>query len=156
MNADDAHAAGAARRAASWPRSTSSSTRSRAATTTSTPSSTRRIGSPKIRLLVHEDSTRYGQALIGEGAERSSRETFPPGYRVRYTGTLASTAAATEVMVEGKLRNIAADRAHHDRRSPAILLRSLVGGLLVAVPLALAVAVNFGVMGAARHPARHA
>lgn len=99
----------------------------------------------KIRLLVHEDSTRYGLALLAK-ARGIVAETFPQEYRVRYTGTLASTAAATEVMVHGKIRNIA-QIAIITVVISAILLRSLIGGLLVAVPLALAVAVNFGVMG---------
>src|SRR5262249_4777716 len=59
----------------------------------------------KVRLLVREDSTAYGQRLIAV-AQDAVEKTFPPGYRVRYTGSLASTAAATEVMVQGKLRNI--------------------------------------------------
>ncbi len=99
----------------------------------------------KVRLLVHEDSTRYGLDLLAK-AQQMVAETFPPGYRVRYTGTLASTAAATEVMVHGKIRNIL-QIAVITVAISALLLRSLVGGLLVAVPLALAVAVNFGVMG---------
>ena len=72
--------------------------------------------------------------------------TFPPGYRVRYTGSLASTAAATEVMVHGKIRNIL-QIALITFCIAALLLRSVTGGLLVATPLALTVAVNFGVMG---------
>src|SRR5437016_5644212 len=48
----------------------------------------------KVRLLVHEDSTRYGERLIALAQEQVAR-TFPPGYRVRYSGSLASTAAAT-------------------------------------------------------------
>jgi len=99
----------------------------------------------KVRLLVHDDSTRYGQQLIAQ-AQRIVRDTFPAGYRVRYTGTLASTSAATEVMVEGKIRNILQIGVITILVS-GLLLRSLVGGLLVAVPLALAVAVNFGTMG---------
>ena len=46
----------------------------------------------KVRLLVHDDSTRYGQQLIARAREIIAR-TFPPGYQVRYTGTLASAAA---------------------------------------------------------------
>jgi uncharacterized protein len=99
----------------------------------------------KIRMLVRDDSTRAGLALLGK-AQAIVAETFPPGVQVRYTGTLASTAAATEVMVHGKIQNILQIAAITIVIS-AILLRSLVGGLLVAVPLALAVAVNFGVMG---------
>ena len=49
-------------------------------------------------------------------------------------------------MVEGKLRNILQIGLITIIVS-ALLLRSVLGGLLVAVPLALAVAVNFGVMG---------
>ena len=100
----------------------------------------------KVRLLVHEDSTRYGQQLIGI-ADDWVKRTFPPGYTVRYTGTLASTAAVTEVMVHGKLRNIA-QIAAITVLVAALLLRSIVGGLLVALPLAITVIVNFGVMGA--------
>lgn len=99
----------------------------------------------KIRLLIHEDATRYGAGLI-ERTEQMVAETIPPGYRVRFTGTLASTVAATEVMVQGKIWNIA-QIALITIVISALLLRSLLGGLLVAIPLALAVAVNFGAMG---------
>jgi hypothetical protein len=99
----------------------------------------------KVRLLVHEDSTRYGQALIAT-AEEQVAKTFPPGYRVRFTGSLASSAAAAEVMVHGKLRNIV-QIALITLAIASLLLRSLLGGLLVAMPLGLTIAVNFGVMG---------
>ncbi len=99
----------------------------------------------KVRLLVHEDSTRYGQALI-ETAREQVAKTFPPGYSVRFTGSLASSAAAAEVMVHGKLRNIL-QIALITLAIASLLLRSLLGGFLVAMPLALTVAVNFGVMG---------
>src|SRR5438128_2125981 len=99
----------------------------------------------KVRLLVHEDSTRYGERLIALARDQVAK-TFPPGYRVRYSGSLASTAAATEVMVHGKVRNIA-QIALITIAIASLLLRSVVGGLLVAMPLGLTVAVNFGVMG---------
>jgi uncharacterized protein len=100
----------------------------------------------KVYFLVHEDSTRYGQEFIAK-AQAIVRETFPAGYTVKYSGTLASNAAATEVMVEGKLQNIL-QIALITIVVSSLLLRSIIGGLLVAAPLALAVAVNFGVMGA--------
>jgi predicted RND superfamily exporter protein len=99
----------------------------------------------KIRLLVHEDSTRYGEQIIALASELVSK-TFPPGYRVRYTGTVASTAAVTEVMVKGKLWNIAQIITIAFVVS-ALCLRSWVGGSLVVVPLLMSVLVNFGVMG---------
>lgn len=98
----------------------------------------------KVRMLIRDDSTRYGQALI-EKARTLARKHLPPGISVRYTGTLASTAAATEVMVRGKLENIG-QIAVITWLVSALLLRSFIGGLLVVLPLGLTVAVNFGVM----------
>ena len=54
-------------------------------------------------------------------------------------------SAATETMVTGRSEH-RADHYHRDRDS-SLLLRSFVGGLLATVPLPLAVAVHFGVMG---------
>ncbi len=104
----------------------------------------------KVRFLTHEDSTRYGDELI-RLVRDTVRTTFPDGYRVRFSGSLASVSAATEVMVEGKARNIAQIAAIIVIVS-GLLLRSLVGGLLVATPLVLTVAVNFGIMGAVGLP----
>lgn len=98
-----------------------------------------------IRVLVHDDTTSVGRALI-QRIEAEVARTFPPGYRVRYTGTLGSAVAATDVMVEGKLWNMA-QIAAITIGIASLFLRSLLGGLLVALPLAFAVAVNFGVMG---------
>jgi predicted RND superfamily exporter protein len=99
----------------------------------------------KVRVLSHEDSTAAGDRLMAL-ARQVVATTFPPGYRVEYTGSLASTSALTQVMVAGKIRNILQIACIIFGIS-ALLLRSLAGGLLVTTPLALAVAVNFGVMG---------
>jgi len=99
----------------------------------------------KIRVLTHEDSTRYGESLIAT-ARRVVADTFPPDVRVRYSGSLASGAAATDVLVEGKLRNIA-QIAGIVILVSSVLLRSLIGGIFVAVPLLVTVAAIFGVMG---------
>jgi hypothetical protein len=99
----------------------------------------------KVRFLTHEDSTRYGDHLI-DVVRHTVLTSFPSGYHVRYSGSLASVSAATEVMVHGKVRNIA-QIALIIIIVAGILLRSLVGGLLVATPLALTIAVNFGIMG---------
>ena len=99
----------------------------------------------KVRFLVHEDSTKQGEQLIAR-ARQIIAERFPPGYRVRFTGTLASTAAVTEVMVDGKLRNIAQITAITVVIA-AGLLQSVLAGCMVAIPLFFAVMANFGVMG---------
>lgn len=99
----------------------------------------------KIRVLTHDDSTLYGERLISIARDFVA-ESFPADLRVRYSGSLASGAAATDVLVEGKLHNIAQIVAIVILISSA-LLRSFVGGVVVAAPLLLTVAVNFGVMG---------
>jgi hypothetical protein len=81
----------------------------------------------------------YGDHLIQ--IARHTVAVFPPGYRVRFSGSLASVSAANEVMVHGKVAEHRADRRHH-RADLGILLRSVVGGLLVATPLALTLAVR--------------
>jgi len=99
----------------------------------------------KVRMLVHDDSTRSGEVLIAR-VQQLAREHIPTGYDVEYTGTIASTAASTETMVRGKLANIA-QIAGITIVVSGLLLGSVLAGVLVVVPLGLAVAVNFGVMG---------
>lgn len=99
----------------------------------------------KVRMLVHDDSTRSGEALLAKVRQLVAKY-IPAGYTVEYTGTIASTAASTETMVHGKIANIA-QIACITVLVSGMLLGSALGGLLVVVPLALAVAVNFGVMG---------
>lgn len=101
--------------------------------------------SAAVRVFLRNDSTRYGEKLLSR-VRRYVAESFPPDLTVRYSGTIASNAALTEVMVHGKILNMAQIAAIIIFVS-ALVLRSLLGGLLVATPLAVAVIVNFGVMG---------
>lgn len=101
-----------------------------------------------VRIFVRDDKTQLAEALIQKVEEEVAR-TFPPGYTVRFTGTLGSAVASTDVMVEGKLWNMA-QIALITVGVASLFLRSLFGGLLVALPLAFTVAVNFGVMGLLR------
>jgi predicted RND superfamily exporter protein len=98
-----------------------------------------------VRVLAHEDGARYGSQLIAR-ARHLVATTFPPGYQVRYGGTLATSEALTEVMVEGKLRNIV-QVAAVTFGITSLMLRSLIGGLLATIPLVLTVALNFAAMG---------
>ena len=98
-----------------------------------------------VRVFLRNDSTAYGEHLLARVREHVAT-TFPPGYVVRYSGTVASSAALTEAMVHGKVLNMAQIAAIIVLVS-GLVLRSLVGGLLVATPLAVAVLMNFGVMG---------
>jgi predicted RND superfamily exporter protein len=100
----------------------------------------------KIRFLVNDDSSALGEKLIAIAQDEVGR-VFPEGYTVRYSGTLASTVAATDVMVEGKMANIL-QVAILTAVIAGVLMRSVLAGLLVCVPLAMSVAVTFGAMAA--------
>lgn len=103
-----------------------------------------------LRVYLKEDSTRFANDLIRRLQERLPT-AMPHGVRVQITGSLASSEAMNQVMVEGKLLNIL-------QVGGIILvvastaLGSLIGGILVAVPLALAVLANFGAMGVLKIP----
>jgi predicted RND superfamily exporter protein len=98
-----------------------------------------------LRIYVKNDSTRFANQMITRLRERL-RGAFPEGIRVQITGSLASSEAMNEVMVQGKLLNILQITAIILVIS-SLTLRSITGGILVAIPLALAVLTNFGVMG---------
>ncbi|MDG2308910.1 MAG: MMPL family transporter [Candidatus Binatia bacterium] len=100
----------------------------------------------KVVVLLQDDSTLYGTQRIAD-AKMILEDVLPPGYEARIAGTLASNAALTEVVVAGKLINIA-QIALVTFLVASVLLRSALGGLLVVVPLLIAVVVDFGVMGA--------
>lgn len=98
-----------------------------------------------VRVFLRDDSTEYGERLLARVRAHVS-ESFPPGVTVRYSGTIASNAALTETMVHGKILNII-QIAAIILVVAALVMRSLLAGLLIATPLAIAVLVNFGVMG---------
>lgn len=100
----------------------------------------------KVVVMTHDDSTRYGEELIGD-AYRIAAEELPPGYRVRAAGTLASNAALTDRMVTGKMSSVA-QIALITMIVASLILRSVLGGVIVAAPLVLAVLFNLGIMGA--------
>jgi uncharacterized protein len=103
-----------------------------------------------IRTFMKDDSTEYSQTLI-TNVMKFVAETFPSGYSVLYSGSNASNAALTQVLVRGKLLNMLQISGIITLVS-GIMLRSMVGGLLVAAPLLMAVLVNLGVMGFAGVP----
>lgn len=103
-----------------------------------------------VRVFLRNDSTEYGEHLLSR-VRLYVAATFPPGYAVHYSGTIASSAALTEAMVHGKIMNMAQISAIIVLVS-GLVLRSMMGGVLVATPLALAVIINFAVMGFAGIP----
>lgn len=106
--------------------------------------------STKLVALVTEDSTSQGAELIRQ-MRAIAGDILPQNVTLEIAGTIASNIALTEVMVRGKLLNISQVIGITVAIS-GFVLRSFVGGLLVALPLALAVLVNFGVMAALNIP----
>ena len=104
-----------------------------------------RYRSANILVLLKTDSTAYTQELIGE-LRAVLPGKFPAQIKIAFGGDLAETAALTETIVREKLLNIL-------QISAVILIvtslvfRSLIAGMLVLVPLGLAVLANFGLMG---------
>jgi predicted RND superfamily exporter protein len=98
-----------------------------------------------LRVYLKQDNTRFGNDLIARLRSRLAAG-MPPGIRVEITGSLASAEAMNQVMVDGKLLNIV-QVAVIILLVASTALRSFVGGILVTIPLALAVATNFAAMG---------
>lgn len=73
---------------------------------------------------------------------------FGSDIQIRFGGSVPQTAALSEAMVQGKLLNIL-QIGGVILLIVSILFRSLPAGLLVLVPLVLAVLANFGLMGLA-------
>jgi hypothetical protein len=86
--------------------------------------------------LIHrvEDYARHYSALGG------------PNLTMGVAGSAPVTVALNRTMVEGKIKNIL-QIALIIFVASAIVLRSVLGGFLVLLPLGLAVLINFGVMG---------
>lgn len=99
----------------------------------------------KVVAMIREDSTSLGERIIAE-ARTIAREEFPEDFSLGVAGSLASNAALTEVMVKGKALNVLQIGAITILVS-SLIFRSIIAGVLVAIPLAIAVLVNLGVMG---------
>lgn len=95
--------------------------------------------------FLKSDSTSLAERLIGVvEARRGAFERL--GITVGVAGSSPVTVALNRTMVDGKLENIAQIAAIIFVAS-AVVLRSLLGALLVLLPLGLAVLINFAVMG---------
>ena len=99
----------------------------------------------KVTLLLKTGSNREIKALVSR-LEAQSREVFGPALRVSFGGDVTQTIALTDTMVQGKVRNIVQISLAIFVVS-ALAFRSLVAGVIVLVPLGMAVLAVFGVMG---------
>ncbi|NJM31872.1 MAG: MMPL family transporter [Limnobacter sp.] len=98
-----------------------------------------------LAVYIKTDSSAYVQTLVQE-INDFAKTRFDETVQVRVGGSVPQSAALSEVMVRGKLLNIAQIAAVVFVVS-ALLFRSLVAGALVLLPLLVAVIANFGLMG---------
>lgn len=95
--------------------------------------------------FVKTDSTAYFKRLVDKVQPILAKE-FPPGVTVRIGGTLAEMDALNDSVVKEKLTNTA-QMALVILVLTSLMLRSVVGGLFVVIPVLIIVVANFGMMG---------
>lgn len=98
-----------------------------------------------IQTFMKKDNTAVADEIIRKVQDYIPKH-FPPGYEVKIAGSVASADALNHVMVEGKIRNIVQIWVIVVVLA-SLVLRSLVAGLLVTVPLILAVFGEFAALG---------
>lgn len=101
-------------------------------------------------VFLKTDSSAYIGSLI-DRLNAFLPTVFGRDVEVRIGGSVPQTAALNETMVRGKLLNVAQFAAVIFLVASAVF-RSFLAGLMVLVPLTLAVVVNFGLMGLAGIP----
>lgn len=92
------------------------------------------------------DSSAYVAALIPALSRFIAKDLVTEKVSVQIGGSVPQAAALNEVMIESKILNILQITGVVLAVS-ALVFRSWIGGLLVLLPLAAAVLVNFGIMG---------
>lgn len=98
-----------------------------------------------ISVFVKTDRTAYAQDVIARLRDFAPKQ-FGPDIEVSVGGGTSATVALTETMVREKALNILQIMAAV-LIVTSLVFRSVVAGLLILVPVAAAVLVNFGIMG---------
>ncbi len=93
----------------------------------------------------HSDSTVHMLAMWDK-VKAFAKEKFPPNIKVNVGGSVAQSAAITEVIVKDKVLNVV-QIAGVVFLIAALVFRSAAAGLLVITPLLLSVLVNMGLLG---------
>ena len=98
-----------------------------------------------VKIFVRRDDSPFILGLV-EKAKETVKASMPPDVVVSFGGGVAEAAALNEVMVRDKLLNILQITSVVFLIS-SLVFRSLVAGVLVLLPLMIAVLVNFGLLG---------
>jgi uncharacterized protein len=93
----------------------------------------------------HSDST-LEMRKLWEEVQSFAAKTFPPNIKIGVGGSVAQSAAITEVIVKDKILNVL-QIASVVFVVASLVFRSLAAGLLVITPLLLSVIINVGLMG---------
>ena len=96
-------------------------------------------------IFTHSDSTRDMLEMWGK-VQAFAADKFPKNIKLNIGGSVAQSAAITEVIVKDKILNVV-QIAGVVFIIASLVFRSLLAGLLVITPLLLAVLVNVGIMG---------
>lgn len=96
-------------------------------------------------VFTHSDSTADMHVLWGE-IQAFVKDKFPPNIKVNIGGSVAQSAAITDVIVKDKILNVI-QIASVVLLATAFVFRSFIAGVLVVTPLLLSVLVNMGLMG---------
>ncbi len=98
-----------------------------------------------IKAFLKEHDSAKLERLVGELKE-FARRSFPSDISVSYGGSVAQGTAIHEIIARAKILNML-QLAGVFFLLTALIFRSVIAGILVLVPLAMTVAVNFGLMG---------
>jgi predicted RND superfamily exporter protein/outer membrane lipoprotein-sorting protein len=104
----------------------------------------------KVTLLLKSGGSAQVRPVL-EALQAHAAATFPRDVTVSFGGEAAQTIALSDTLIKGKLINIA-QIAGAVFLVSALAFRSLLAGVVVLAPLAMAVLAVFGVMGAAGIP----
>ncbi len=98
-----------------------------------------------VTTFLKSDATELAEALIGQ-IDQLQKETFPPNITLSIAGSVPVTLALNDVIIRGKLLNIA-QMMGICFLLVSIIFRSLLAGCFVLIPLILSVVWNFGFLG---------
>jgi len=93
----------------------------------------------------HSDST-VDMLALWKTVQEFAKDKFPPNIKLNVGGSVAQSAAITEVIVKDKILNVV-QIASVVFLIAAVVFRSLAAGILVITPLLLSVLVNMGLLG---------
>ena len=96
-------------------------------------------------VFTHSDST-VDMLALWKATQEFAKDKFPPNIKINVGGSVAQSAAITEVIVKDKILNVV-QIASVVFLIAAVVFRSAAAGLLVITPLLLSVLVNMGLLG---------